>query len=249
MASKRDTSKQKRARENRAQREALKARTTAASTPTEQRQKARAATPERSAPAKQEKRGFFSPDPNRPPRPGDVPVDLATLQGNWISKRMQVPGGRQVLTAWLLSFVVSASVLIGKVPAACPSDVKGKACVEYGKKHMIPFVDRYHAAAIVLLLVPIVLTGIAAVTTLHPNHRKIWRAMVFLMAVWVAATIGASGIVYLFPTGFLFYGMQRATRIEGPLPSRRQRAAAAASDGEGDGEAVGPAGDEARDAT
>ncbi|MFN8016832.1 MAG: hypothetical protein U0P45_01780 [Acidimicrobiales bacterium] len=232
MANKRDTSKQKRARQNRAQREALKARTTAASTPAEARRSS-TATPDRSAPAKQEKRGFFAPDPNRPPRPGDTPVDLATLEGNWFAKRMQVPGGRQVMTGLLMAIVLAITGVIGKVKAEDWTQENN---------HLVPMTERYGALSAVLVGVPVVLMLIATVLTLHPKHRLIWWAITFLMTAWVVATINITGIFFLLPTGFLYYAGRRAARIEGPLPSKRRAAAAGAAETTDDGVEVAPEG-------
>src|SRR5690606_1431398 len=124
VANKRDTSKQKRARQNRAQREALKVRTEVASAPPEAR-RSKASPTAVSAPgssdgdkAAPKRGGFFSPKGDRPPRPGDVPVDIETLEGSWFTKRVKVPGGRQVLTGLALTVILSGLLAFQKFPPA-----------------------------------------------------------------------------------------------------------------------------------
>ena len=92
MANNRDSSKQKRARQNRAQREAREARAKAASVPAEERKaKYASSTPTDAAPTKKG-RGADRPRPERKPRLGDLPVDLETLDG---LERIEVKAGTQ----------------------------------------------------------------------------------------------------------------------------------------------------------
>lgn len=213
MANKRDTSKQKRARQNRAQREAVQARTKAAAeAPEVRRSKATSAPTASGTPAK--KQGFFSAaSEGRPPRPGDTPVDVATLEGNWITKRVQVPGGRQVLTALLLTLILTVLLAAQKfVPEGAPKDAKPTVSI----------FDRFGALAFVLLGVPLIIVAIAAQFSLHPKRRRIWTFCAALLSI---AVVGALGIyfVHLIVVGYLIYAISRAAKIEGPVSPGRAR--------------------------
>ncbi|HEX2574973.1 MAG TPA: hypothetical protein VHK88_01405, partial [Aquihabitans sp.] len=118
MARSSESSRQRRARENRARRAALEARTNGApparpsrvAPSTAEKLKQRSAEPRAAAgkgseAAEVAKEG--RPKRERRPRPGDRPVDLATLEGSWFSKVTQVPGGTQALFAGLMAVVVT----------------------------------------------------------------------------------------------------------------------------------------------
>lgn len=223
MANNRDSSKQKRARQNRAQREAREARAKAASVPAEERKaKYASSTPTDAAPTKKG-RGADRPRPERKPRLGDLPVDLETLEGSWYKKRMTVPGGRQVLTGTVLTVVITVLTVITKYP---DPDATGAA----KKKATESFFDIYGTAGIPLLLVPLIAMGIAAYFILSPNRRRIWTGCSFVAAI--AAVV--LGIPYIFPVGFLVYAVMRANKIEGPSPTSRAGRELAAQRAAGD---------------
>lgn len=226
MANKRDTSKQKRARENRAQREARQARAAAAATaPEERRSKA---TSTAAASTTKASRAAERSARTRPVRPGDVPVDVASLEGNALSKRNHVPGGRQVMFAFVITLITAITLAVGKYPPEGDPD----------GKRTLSFFDAAGPAAWPLLLVPPVVVGLALGFALHPKRRRIWLfATVALGALTVAAL--AIYTVNLLAVGFMVYALQRAAKVEGPAPgSRLARARAGSAD------AAEPAGDE-----
>jgi hypothetical protein len=232
VANKRDTSRQKRARQNRAQRDALKARTEAASVPpTERQAKATASTTE---PAKGTKGASArGPRKERPPRPGDRPVDIATLEGNWFSKRMQVPGGRQVLTGALLTLVITGLMLVWKFPNpdARYFEASVRAVNELtGTDLTVVPAEDYPAnesvwqvwgtAAWAALGVPLAAMLISAWAILRSYRRRVWIGASFI----VALTVFSGFIMYLFPVGFLTFAVWRAAKVEGPMRAPRQPA-------------------------
>lgn len=221
MANKRDTSKQKRARQNRAEREARKARTVAASVPAEQRRTKATATP---APVKgAKKRRERAP---RPPRPGDVPVDIATLKGNWFTKRMEVPGGRQVLYSLALTVIVAVLLATQKYATQAELDKDKDA------KRTHSIFEVFGARAWIILLVPVIILGVAAALSLHPKRRGIWIACTVALGLVVVST-GLT--LHLVVIAFLIYGIQRANKIEGPVPgSWAARRLPAADDADAD---------------
>lgn len=86
---------------------------------------------------------------------------------------------------------------------------------------------------LVVLAVPLVAMALSTQFTLSPHRRRIWIAMSVVIAIEVATGF----MVYLFPAGFLVYGVVRANKIEGPRSSSRAgRAAAAAQAADADGD-------------
>lgn len=209
MASNSD-SKQKRAKQNRAQREARQARTAAASVPAEERKaKYASSAPSEAASGKREK-AADRPRPQRPPRLGDTPVDLDTLEGSWYRKRVAVPGGRQVLTGLVLTVIITGMTVFVKYP---DPDATGDA----KKKLTHTFTEYYGSIGIALVLVPLIAMAVATYFILSPARRRVWTICAFV------ATLGAVvfGIPYAFPVGFLVYAIMRANKIEGPVPGSR----------------------------
>ena len=230
MANDRSSSKQKRARQNRAQREAREARAKAAAEPASVRQaKYASAGPSAAATtAKPAKKGFFSGGdpadrPARRVRPGDEPVDLATVEGNWYQKRLQVPGGRQVLTGTVLTIILTALTLLTPVPT--PEKDDGKATES--------IFELLGPATIPVVAVPLIAMVAASWFILSPNRRRIWIAC----AVATALGVGLLGIQYVFPVGFLIYAGMRANKIEGPTPGSRAARILAAQEAAEDAEA------------
>lgn len=221
MANNRDASKQKRARQNRAQREALKARTTAATTPASER---RPSTPSRTAPAGSAKKGaaeakpkakggFFAPREGavRAPRPGDLPVDVHTVEGNWLTKRNKVPGGRQVLYAFILTTVLGVLSLF--TPVKDPDNEAAPAVSPW---------DDIGWRAVVVLGIPVILTFVAAHMILSDARRRVWIGVSFLLGFAVLFV----GTAYLFPLAFLVFGIWRANKVEGPQAGRTKESTA-----------------------
>ncbi len=210
MANNRDSSKQKRARQNRAQREAREARAKAAAVPPEERKaKYASSTPDAAATGKKA-RGSDRPRPERRVRLGDVPVDIDALEGTWYHKRLSVPGGRQVLTGAVLTIVITVLTVITKYP---DPDATGEAA----KKATESFFDIHGAAGIPLLLLPIIAMAVSTWFILSPNRRRIWTGSAFVVAL-VSLPLG---IPYIFAVGFLVYAVMRANKIEGPVPGSR----------------------------
>ena len=221
MANKRDTSKQKRARQNRAQRAALENRTAKANEPKR---------PSRSAPTKprssgasrttsapsgdEEPKGFFArARADRGPRPGDVPVDIEALEGGWFTQRIQVPGGRQVLTGAILTLVVTIMTAFASfVPEG------GEA----GDPRTESVFDLFGTWAYVALTVPCLVYVAATQLTLSPHRRRVWIAGSF--AITLMALSGAPFVIYLFPAGFLVYAVWKANRVEGSVRRRAEPA-------------------------
>jgi len=230
VANNRDSSKQKRARQNRAQREAREARAKAAAVPAEERKAKYASSGPADAPSTKKDRAADRPRPERRVRLGDVPVDIETLEGSWYKKRLSVPGGRQVLTGAVLTIVITVLTVITKYPDP-------DATREAKKKATESFFDIYGAAGVPLLLIPIIAMAVATWCILSPNRRRIWIGCSFVAAI--AAVV--LGIPYIFPVGFLVYAVMRANKVEGPVPG--SRAARAMADQEAAAEAE-PTGDE-----
>lgn len=249
VAANRDTSKQKRARQNRAQREALKARTEAASKPPTERRSASAPAAkgstsgaEAGGDAAPRKGGFFSGG-NRGPRPGDLPVDVATLEGNWLQKRMQVPGGRHVISALVLSVLLSVMLGFQKFPPEGQPEAKATESI----------IDILGPVGWGVLLYPILVVAIAAQLSLHPKRRRIWMACTIVLGAAVMALLQIY-IVHLIVVGYMIFAMQKAARVEGPArppaaPRRGRRGAAdeaAEADAGADGSPVDPVDDRTR---
>lgn len=215
MANNRDSSKQQRSKQNRAQRAALEARTKSASEPAASRRQGTSTTGSKA------KSGFFSGAREaRGPRPGDVPVDIETLQGGWFSKRVQVPGGRQVLTGAVLTLVLSVMMTFQKFPPA--GDPKAEATET--------LFDLFGTSAWLILGMPILIMAFVSEKILSPQRRRIWIAASFLIAIEVVFGM----LQYLFPVGFLTYAVWRAAKVEGPAPSwRAMRAADKADEADG----------------
>lgn len=234
MASNSD-SKQKRARQNRAQREARQARTQAASVPADERRAKYASATTTEAPAKKGK-GAERPRRERPIRPGDTAVDLDTLQGNWFQKRNNVPGGRQVMTGALLTVIITALTAINKYPAP---GAKGDAA----KKLTHTFSEYYGAKGYVLLAIPLIAMLVATWFITSPIRRRVWTICAFVASVGIIF-----GIPYAFPVGFLVYAGMRANKIEGPVPGSRAARAMESRQQAPDAEADEPSADVEEDA-
>jgi hypothetical protein len=201
-------SKQKRARQNRAQREAREARTKAAAIPSDERKaKYASATAEASAPAKG--RGADRPRPERRPRPGDRPVDVEALEGNWFQKRIAVPGGSQVLMGTVLIVIVSVMSFIVELP-------KIEATKDRAARPAETMVERLGPIALVIILGTLALAIAASYFALAPRRRRIW-----LWAAVVCFAISLNIPWYMFPAGFFGYAVYRARKVEGPAPGSR----------------------------
>lgn len=229
MANKRDIARQKRARENRAQRAALTARTqgTPPARPsrvapsTAEKLKATAGAKSTSAGSKRASsttgesddtrggggaKGAKKARRQRPPRPGDRPVDIATLEGSWISKVMKVPGGTQVLFAAAMAIVASGLMVFTNMYVADTNAKKAKATLTVFEAKSVP-------VALALVGIPLVITGIAVASSLRPHRRRIWLA-----ASVILGALALSGVLqlHLIVAGFLGYAVYRAAKVEGP---------------------------------
>lgn len=238
----RDDAKQRRARENRARRAALAARKSGEAPK----------RPSRVAPSTAEKlakkpqtSGGRVPDEaaadlpddtkksgktartkrERPPKLGDRPVDIATLEGSWLSKVTKVPGGMQALMAAVLTVLVSG-MLATMDAFVADADVDKKDA-----KATLNIFEAYGTnRALFTLAIPLLLVFVAAGFSLHKHRRRIWVAAAIVLGVLFGTTLPH----YIFPVGFLVYAVMRSSRVEGPneslFASRRRRAATATED-------------------
>lgn len=242
----RDSSKQKRAKENRARRAALAARTggdgpkrpsrVAPSTAAKLANGSRSTDTSdkstgRSADGKGSGKGA-KPKRERPKRLGDTAVDIDTLEGNWFSKVIKVPGGTQILMAVVLTILVSG--MLATMPAfVAEADRNDKSA-----KATLTIFEAYGSTrAVVTLAIPLALVFIAAGFALNKHRRRIWVACALLLAILFGTTLPH----YIFPVGFLGYAVMRSSKVEGPNESlfaavRRRRAAAAGAAPDPDGD-------------
>ena len=166
----------------------------------------------------------------RPVRPGDVPVDIDTLEGTFIGKVQQVPGGRQVFTAALAGLVATVFVIASATLGhTVPRDYQLKICPKTqpkGCKNGItqaaltkePGVHTFlQAYGIVKSLVPpiiaFVIVMLALAVTLKPRRRQIWLVSAVVLAF---LSLSSGGILFLIPAGYIGFGAYRAGKVEGP---------------------------------
>jgi len=224
-----ESSRQKRARENRARRAALEARTKAAQTPREERVKQAAASgagkggsvAQADANGSKARKGGTTREALAQGRLGQVPVDIDTLQGGFLRKVVQVPGGMQVLMAAVLVLVLS---LMSSFTATVPPEG-----AEAGADPTRTLFDAYGASALLFLAPPLILVGNAVYFSLHERRRRMWVISAVMMVIFSALMLQ-----YIFPAGFLAYAAYRSKRIE-EGPARR-----AASDDDDDDAADDP---------
>lgn len=154
------------------------------------------------------KRTGAKPRKQRPPRPGDRPVDVDALEGSWFSRMSHVPGGTQVLMAAGLLVVVTLMMALMDF---------------YVEPHLVddpdavPTLTIFEAEgtgrALMLLGVPVAVTGIAVAASLRPYRRRVW----LVAAVFIGVLYATSILTYLFVAGFLGYAVLRARKVEGPM--------------------------------
>lgn len=250
MANKRDSTSQRRARENRARRAALAARTggdpparpsrVAPSTAERLKKTAGAkATPTGGGDAASDATGSDTtkggrrPRRQRPARPGDTPVDIAALEGSWVSRIMQVPGGTQALFAGVMAVVATGLMSFTKLLVA-EADLGD----DDAKPTQTVF-ERYEpAVAIPLVVVPLAVAAGAVAASFQPQRRRIWLGAALLLAV---ATVVAPPLqFYLFVAAFFGYAGYRASKVEGrneplltSLPGRNRAKRGKADDPDG----------------
>ena len=236
MANKRDSSRQKRARQNRAQRAALEARTKGTPPVRPSRvapstaEKLRAAAEERpnstdtgssnrsSKDAGGEKAATEGKDKSqkrkreRPPRPGDTPVDVETLEGGWFSRMTHVPGGTQALFAGVMAIMATGLVTFTKVFISEADEAR------FGKdaKASQTLFEAYDVGvALPLVGVPLLVALLAVRFSFHPQRRRIWLGAATVLAL-LSLLVAAALSYYLFVAGFFAYAVFRASRVEGP---------------------------------
>ena len=236
MANKRPTSRERRARQNRAQREALASRTKAAATPRSERPAPKA--PSRGAPrpsnrstagsdAGTETGGRTSLRPARPDRPdrlGSKPVDLDTLEGGWFRRLLQVPGGVQVLFSVVLVLTLTVVMSISKSvpPEGAPRDADPTRTIW----------EAFGPAALLIVVPPLAAAVNALVFALTERRRRMWTISAVMIAVFAIALFQ---IGYLFPAGFMGYAVMRSRQVEDGV-GRRGRRPLARDEAEGDPE-------------
>ncbi|MCB0987416.1 MAG: hypothetical protein H6519_03330 [Microthrixaceae bacterium] len=216
MANRTDTSRDKRARQNRAHRDALAARTKAASTPREERVAAAAPVTSKS-PVKADGQAGVAERPSAREalaqgRLGQVPVDIDQLEGSFLRKLVQVPGGLQVVMAAVLAVVLA--VMVSFMDTVPPEGAKP------GAEATRTLFEAYGASALLYLGPPLVLVGNAVVFGLHAKRRRMWITSAVMLGVFSLFLPQ-----YLFPAGMLGYAALRSKRIEDgprrPRPARK----------------------------
>ncbi|MBP7630483.1 MAG: hypothetical protein KA758_08530 [Acidimicrobiales bacterium] len=212
-----DASKQKRSRQNRAQREALAARKKAASTPREER----VATPSPVTTERAGGKGSKAATGGDAPasakaamaegRLGQVPVDVESLEGSFLSKLVRVPGGMQVIMAAVLAVVLA---VMASVMATVPPEG-----AEPGADATRTLFEAYGASALLFLAPPLILVGNAVVFGLHAKRRRMWTMSAIMLGLFSLLMPQ-----FLFPAGMLGYATLRAKRVEdGPRRPRSPR--------------------------
>lgn len=210
MAKKSETSRQRRARENRARREALAARTKAASTPKAER--TAAAAPERTdtgasgrsrkGRSEQKAASTTRSRAERPARLGQVPVEIHELEGGFLRKVVQVPGGMQVMMSVVLVLAMTAMYSFVHLfpPEGAPVDATATQTIW----------DRFGVGGALSFLGPPLIIALSALFySLHERRRRVW-----IMAAILLAIMSLFMPQYLFPAGFMFYAVWRAKRVE-----------------------------------
>lgn len=239
MANKRDTAQQKRARQNRAQREALAARTQGApkrpsrvapSTAEKLAKKSSAGSSSSSSSkadgteVKDVKGGQGKPRKVRPVRPGDVPVDVDALEGSWRQKIAHVPGGTQVLMAAVMTVLVIGLV---SVMDTFVSPAAQKAAEAAGKN---PKTDQtiYEALgigpAVVLLGIAVVAVAASLAAALKPHRRRVWTVSAVAVA---AVTFLGQVSFFLVVAALLGFGAYKSYKVESGGASLLRRRSAA----------------------
>jgi hypothetical protein len=217
VANKRDTAQQKRARQNRAQREALAARTKGApkrpsrvapSTAEKLATKAAAGPTATATDGTKEAKGSGAkPRKVRPVRPGDVPVDIDALEGTWRQKVTHVPGGTQVLMAGVMTVLV-----IGLV-SFMPSYISEAAqeANDKAKPDQTIFEAYGVGPALVVLGIAVAAVGMALAMALKPARRRVW----VIAAVTVAAiTFVGQVSFFLVVAALLGFGAFKSAKVE-----------------------------------
>ncbi len=251
VANKRDTAQQKRARQNRAQREALAARTQGApkrpsrvapstaeklaSRPTSGSSRA---TSEGADGTKDAKASGAKPRRTRPVRPGDVAVDVDALQGSWRQKVAHVPGGTQVLMAGVMTVLVVG--LVSFMPSYI-SEAAQKAS-DKPKPDQTIFEAFGVGPAVVVLGIAVAAVAASLTMALKPARRRVW----IISAVVVAAiTFVGQVSFFLVVAALLGFGAYKSAKVEdGRVSLLRRRSGADPDptlDGSGPVEDGGPA--------
>ncbi len=227
MANKRDTAQQKRARQNRAQREALAARTQGApkrpsrvapSTAEKLAAKTSSGGTTATSGSKDAKGGEAKPRKVRPVRPGDVPVDVDALEGTWRQKVGHVPGGSQVLMAGIMTVLVVG--LVSFMPtfvseAAQKADKPKADQTIYEALGVVP--------AVVLLGIAVLAVAAALASALKPNRRRVWVIAAVALA---AVTFLGQVSFFLVVSGLMAYAAYKSAKVEsGGAPLLRRRSA------------------------
>ncbi|MBX3285849.1 MAG: hypothetical protein KF703_10950 [Actinobacteria bacterium] len=234
MANKRDTAQQKRARQNRAQREALAARTQGAPkrpsrvAPSTAEKLAAKSAGGSSSSSKgtdgDKKGGDAKPRKVRPPRPGDVPVDVDALEGSWRQKIAHVPGGTQILMAAILTVCVVVYVSYFDTFVSEAAQAASKR----------PRADQtiYEALgvgpAVALLGVTVAAVGASLAVALKPARRRVWW-----IATGVVLFIALFGQVafLIVVAGMLGFGAYKSYKVESGGASLFRRRSASDRDG------------------
>ena len=208
MPTKQPSSRQQRSRANKAHREALAARTKAASTPRDERVTA----PSRSAPvgakadAKADAKAAADGKPvsKRPARLGSTAVDPAELNGGWLKRMVQLPGGLQALSAASIVLLISAMSVVLKAvpPEGAPNDAKPTRTL----------FEAYGPKAFVFILPPVLMAALALAYGQHVRRRRAWMVAAFSL---VTFGVFMGSLPYLLAGGFLGYAAFRSRQVEG----------------------------------
>src|SRR5699024_3104225 len=105
----------------------------------------------------------------RPPRLGDRPVDIDSLEGGFLRKVSHVPGGIQVIMTVGLAIVVAIITGVSKlyIDPGFETDKDAPFTMTIFEKLGTPL-------GALLIAIPLVATFIALAFSLHPQRRRIW---------------------------------------------------------------------------
>lgn len=206
-----ENSRQRRQRQNRARRDALAARTgerpkapsRVAPSTADRVVRAKAATDGDGA--KATTAGGRERRP-RPPRPGDTPVDIDTLEGNFLSRVTKVPGGMQALMGTALAVVVSVMLLFQKVVLP-EGATKGKPTRT--------LIEAYGARGAIVLAIPIVVALVGLAFSLRPARRRVWIYVAVLLGL-LSFMGGGYLLGQIFTAGFFVFAAVKSQRVENP---------------------------------
>lgn len=171
----------------------------------------------------------------RPPRLGDKPVDIDSLEGGFLRRVSHVPGGIQVIMTVGLAIVVAVITGVTKLykDPGFETDKDAPYTMTIFEKLGTP-------VGALLIGIPLVAVLVALAFSLHPQRRRVWIGS--SVVIFVAMLFNIVLMNFMVIGGFLVYAAWRSQRIENPAPARpvrtRRRWGAAAAEDEDGAETV-----------